>query len=168
MTEPVALIALSFTSPTPMRVGISRTSQPSGAFVERARDREIARAVEQVAHRTERRLEPERLADLAFVVRYLADCHPEPFHGRLAGWVRRAIRWHDRFAPPGRDAAPARAGRAADAARAAQPSPGSPPRAETCLATRTADRQTPDSAAVDPRRRVPLDDRQDRRRGSSA
>jgi hypothetical protein len=54
---------------------------------------EIADAVKRIATHTNRTLHPRRLDDLRFVVRYLCD-YPETFHGTLAGFVERVIRWH--------------------------------------------------------------------------
>jgi len=58
-----------------------------------ARRAEIVAAVARVAAETDRRLDPRQAGDVATIVRFVADC-PEPFGGRLAGLVDRALRWH--------------------------------------------------------------------------
>lgn len=105
----------------PERAGVAESHR---RVVLGASGAEVAAAVARIGQALERRLAPERADAMREALSLLAD-YPHPYHGRLAGLVERALRWH-RVAPDVRAEVSALGGMAMPTRRPPVPLPEDP------------------------------------------
>ena len=101
LTGPRGLTAALLHASDGRAARLAETALHQRKILERATEGEIADAVSRIGDFTERGLQPDRLEDLDFAIRFLID-YPAPFRGRLDGLVHRAIRWHEELREPRR------------------------------------------------------------------
>lgn len=94
LTGPRALTATLLHASDARAARLAEASELQRKCFERASERDIGDAVAAIAEFTGRSLSPDRLEDIGYAVRFVID-DVHPFHGRLAGLVRRAIQWHE-------------------------------------------------------------------------